>query len=40
MDVVFLVGRILFGLGAVLTWLCTIAIAVSGARKLFSGKST
>jgi hypothetical protein len=34
------VGRILFGFGAVLTWLCTIAIAVSGARKLFSGKST
>ena len=32
-----MVGRIVFGLGAVLTWLVTIAIAVSGARKLFSG---
>jgi hypothetical protein len=34
-----MVGRIVFGFGAVLTWLCAIAIAVSGARKLF-GKST
>ena len=33
-------GRIVFGFGAVLTWLVTIAIAVSGARKLISGKST
>ena len=30
-----MVGRIVFGFGAVLTWLCTIALAVSGARKLF-----
>ena len=35
-----MVGRIVFGIGAVLTWLCTIALAVSGARKLLSGKST
>jgi hypothetical protein len=35
-----MVGRIVFGLGAALTWLCAIALAVSGARKLFSGKST
>ena len=35
-----MVGRIVFGLGAVLTWLITITLAVSGARKLFSGKST
>ena len=35
-----MVGRIVFGFGAVLTWLCTIAIAVSGTRKLFSGKPT
>ena len=35
-----LVGRILFGLGAVLTWLFTVAIAVGGARKLFSRRST
>jgi hypothetical protein len=35
-----MVGRIVFGFGAVLTWLCTIALAVSGARKLFSGNST
>jgi hypothetical protein len=34
------VGRVVFGIGAVLTWLFTIAIAVSGARKLRSGKST
>lgn len=34
------IGRIVFGLGAVLTWLITIAIAVSGARKLFPGKSS
>jgi hypothetical protein len=33
-----LVGRILFGLGAVLTWLFTIAIAVRGARELFYKK--
>lgn len=35
-----LVGRVVFGFGAVLAWLCTIAIAVSGARKLFSSTST
>ena len=35
-----MVGRIVFGFGAVLTWLCTIALAVSGARKLFYSKST
>lgn len=35
-----MVGRIVFGFGAVVTWLCTIALAVSGARKLFSSKST
>jgi hypothetical protein len=35
-----MVGRAVFGFGAVLTWLCTIALAVSGARKLWSSKST
>lgn len=30
-----LVGRVVFGFGAVLTWLITIALAVGGARKLF-----
>jgi hypothetical protein len=35
-----LVGRIVFGFGALLTWLITIALAVNGARKLFSGKSS
>jgi hypothetical protein len=35
-----MVGRIVFGFGAVLAWLCTIAIAVSGARKLLSSRST
>ena len=34
-----MVGRIVFGFGAVLAWLCTIAIAISGARKLFSSRS-
>jgi hypothetical protein len=29
------VGRMAFGIGAVITWLCTIAFAVAGARKLF-----
>ena len=33
-------GRIIFGFGAVVTWLCAIAMAVSGARKLFSAKQT
>lgn len=39
-DAGALVGRIVFGFGAVLTWLITIALGVRGARKLFSGKST
>ncbi|MGH6768669.1 MAG: hypothetical protein ACRECO_06560, partial [Xanthobacteraceae bacterium] len=30
-----IVGRSVFGVGAVVTWLCAIALAVSGARKLF-----
>ena len=34
-----LVGRIIFGFGAVLTWLCLIALVASGARKLFPDKS-
>jgi len=29
------IGRTVFGIGAVLTWLCLIALAVGGARKLF-----
>ena len=29
------VGRLAFGIGAIITWLCTIAVAVVGARKLF-----
>jgi hypothetical protein len=29
------VGRIGFGIGAIITWLCTVAVAVAGARKLF-----
>jgi hypothetical protein len=33
------VGRIMFGFGAVLTWLITVALAVSGARKLFFDRS-
>lgn len=32
-------GRIIFGFGAVLTWLIAIAFAISGARKLFNRKS-
>jgi hypothetical protein len=32
-------GRIVFGIGAVLAWLITIAIAISGLRKLLSGKT-
>ncbi|MBX9774163.1 MAG: hypothetical protein K2Y71_07085 [Xanthobacteraceae bacterium] len=35
-----MVGRIMFGIGAMITWLFTIAIAISGARKLISGKSS
>jgi hypothetical protein len=30
------IGRIAFGIGAAVMWLCTIAVAVSGARKLRS----
>jgi hypothetical protein len=30
-----LIGRIVFGIGAVLAWLCVVALAVNGARKLF-----
>ena len=33
------VGRIVFGFDAVLTWLITVALAVSGARKLFFDRS-
>jgi hypothetical protein len=29
-----IVGRIAFGIGAMITWLCTIAVVVIGARKL------
>jgi hypothetical protein len=32
-----MIGRIAFGIGAVVTWLATIAVAVSGARKLLRG---
>jgi hypothetical protein len=32
-------GRIVFGIGAVLAWLITIVIAISGLRKLLSGKT-
>jgi uncharacterized membrane protein YedE/YeeE len=32
------IGRVVFGLGTVLTWLCVLAFAVSGARKLFPRK--
>ncbi len=35
-----MVGRSVFGIGAAITWIVTIAIAVSGARKLWSGKSS
>jgi hypothetical protein len=28
------IGRTAFGIGAIITWLCTVAFAVSGARKL------
>ena len=29
------IGRTVFGIGAVLIWLALIAVATSGARKLF-----
>jgi hypothetical protein len=32
-----LIGRTAFGIGAVITWLCTITVAVSGAKKLRRG---
>jgi hypothetical protein len=32
-------GRIIFGLGAVMTWLIAVVLAVSGARKLFFDRS-
>lgn len=35
-----MIGRIVFGFGAVVTWLITIAFAVRGARQLFSDKSS
>jgi hypothetical protein len=28
------IGRVVFGIGAIVTWLATIAFAVVGARKL------
>lgn len=34
------IGRIVFGLGTVLTWLCVVAFAISGARKLFPRKAS
>ena len=34
-DVSAAIGRTAFGIGALITWLGTIAFAVSGARKLF-----
>jgi hypothetical protein len=34
------IGRIAFGIGAVITWLCTIAVAISGARKLLRRSKT
>jgi hypothetical protein len=33
-----LVGRLVFGIGAVLTWIVVIAMGISGARKLFPRK--
>ena len=34
------IGRTVFGIGALITWACTVAIAVSGARKLFGWRKT
>ena len=28
------IGRIAFGIGAIIIWLCTLAVVVSGVRKL------
>jgi hypothetical protein len=33
------IGRVVFGLGAILTWLLVAALARAGAKKLFGGKS-
>lgn len=33
------IGRITFGIGAVIVWLCTIAFVVAGARKFFGRKA-
>ncbi len=33
-------GRIAFGIGAAMTWLCTLAYAVTGWRKLTAGKQS
>ena len=35
-----IVGRVGFGIGAIIIWLATIAVAVSGARKLRRGSPT
>lgn len=35
-----MIGRIVFGFGAVVTWLITIAFAVRGARQLFFDRSS
>lgn len=34
-DVGEILGRTIFGIGAVLSWLCVIALAIGGGRKLF-----
>ncbi len=34
-----IIGRTAFGIGAIIIWLATIAVAVSGARKLMSGSA-
>ena len=31
-------GRTVFGIGAAITWLCLIALAIGGARKIFRSK--
>ena len=31
-------GRTVFGIGAAITWLCLIALAIDGARKIFRSK--
>jgi hypothetical protein len=32
-------GRVVFGIGAIVTWLGFIALAISGGRKIFRGKA-